>query len=519
MSGVALSDDDLVFAEEGIEPIEQEKANGKPWKVIITDDEEMIHQVTELALKGFSFEDKGLKFLHAYSGAEAMDLVRDNPDTALMLLDVVMESDDAGLKVAKAIREELENHNIRIVLRTGQPGQAPEHKVIAEYDINDYKEKTEITSQKLDTMMYSALRSYRDILSLEESRKGLAMVIESTATISEPQSLEKFTKGVLKQLTALLNLEEGAVYSHRGGLAASLENNVLSIIAGTGEYENLAGADAREVLENELLESVETALSEKHNLQNKNDFIAYFESKEGSENIACVRGGRPLRDLEKGLLEIFCRNVSIAFDNLYLRRDIESTQREIVYRLSEAVETRSKETGNHVKRVAEYSKLLALGLGMDEDEAELIHLGSPLHDVGKIGIPDAILNKPGKHTPEEWEIMKTHAMLGHDMLKGSNREILRAGARIARDHHEKWDGSGYPYGRKGQEIHIYGRIVALADVFDALGSDRCYKKAWEYGRIVDYLNEMKGTQFDPALVGIFLDHEDKFLNIRDFYQD
>jgi len=122
--------------------------------------------------------------------------------------------------------------------------------------------------------------------------------------------------------------------------------------------------------------------------------------------------------------------------------------------LGEAVETRSKETGNHVKRVAEISKLLALDYGLDSDEAEVIRLASPMHDVGKIGIPDAILNKPGRHTPEEFEIMKTHAMLGYDMLKSSKRRILKAGAVIARDHHEKWSGEGYPHGRSGEDIPL-----------------------------------------------------------------
>jgi len=224
-------------------------------------------------------------------------------------------------------------------------------------------------------------------------------------------------------------------------------------------------------------------------------------------------------ELDRSLMEVFAKNVGVAYENMELHQDLEETQREIVYMLGEAVETRSKETGNHVKRVAEISKLLALDYGLSMEEAELSRLASPMHDVGKIGIPDAILNKPGRHTAEEFEIMKTHASLGYDMLKGSKRRILQAGAMIARDHHEKWDGAGYPHGRSGEDIHLYGRIVAVADVFDALGSDRCYKQAWPMDKIIALFGEERGRQFEPRLVDGLMDNLDKVTAIRDVYAD
>jgi response regulator RpfG family c-di-GMP phosphodiesterase len=182
-------------------------------------------------------------------------------------------------------------------------------------------------------------------------------------------------------------------------------------------------------------------------------------------------------------------------------------------------ETRSKETGQHVRRVAEYSKYFALKLGLGEEEAEMLKLASPMHDVGKIGIPDSILNKPGKHTPEEFEIMKTHALLGYDMLKHSNKKILQTAAIVAKEHHEKYDGSGYPYGLKGEEIHIYGRITAVADVFDALGSDRVYKKAWEDKRIFELFKEQRGKHFDPKIIDIFFENLEDIFAIRNRYKD
>ena len=198
---------------------------------------------------------------------------------------------------------------------------------------------------------------------------------------------------------------------------------------------------------------------------------------------------------------------------------IEETQREVIYTMGEIGETRSKETGNHVKRVALYSKELALLYGLSEAEAEKIQVASPMHDIGKVGIPDAILNAPRKLTVEEFEVMKTHASLGYDMLKSSSKPILKAAAIVANEHHEKWDGSGYPNATAGENIHIYGRITAIADVFDALGSERVYKKAWKLEKILALFKEEQGKHFDPTLVTLFLDNLDTFLAIRDTFKD
>ncbi len=202
-----------------------------------------------------------------------------------------------------------------------------------------------------------------------------------------------------------------------------------------------------------------------------------------------------------------------------LNEEIINTQKEIIYTMGEIAETRSKETGFHVKRVAEYSKLLALKLGLPKEEAELLKQASPMHDIGKIAIADSILNKPEKLTFEEFEIMKTHAQLGFEMLKHSNKPILKAAAIVSLMHHEKWDGTGYPNALKEEDIHIYGRITAVADVFDALGSDRIYKKAWEDEKIFKLFKEEKGKHFDPKIIDCFFENLDEILKIRESLKD
>jgi putative two-component system response regulator len=213
-------------------------------------------------------------------------------------------------------------------------------------------------------------------------------------------------------------------------------------------------------------------------------------------------------ELQKRLLEVQA-----------LQEEIEDTQREVVFTMGAIGESRSKETGNHVKRVAEYSYLLARYYGMDEKEAEMLKQASPMHDIGKVAIPDAILNKPGRFTDDEFEIMKSHAQLSYDMLKHSQRPLLKMAATLAYEHHEKYNGKGYPRGIAGEDIHIYGRITALADVFDALGSDRCYKKAWEDEKIFTLFREERGQHFDPQLIDIFFEHLDEFLIVRERLKD
>jgi len=206
-------------------------------------------------------------------------------------------------------------------------------------------------------------------------------------------------------------------------------------------------------------------------------------------------------------------------DAAMLQEEIEATQREIIFTLAETGELRSKETGYHVKRVAEFCRLFATKYGLSEDETELLKLSSPMHDIGKIAIPDSILLKPGKLTADEWTIMQSHTTLGYEMLKHSERRLLEAAALIANEHHEKWNGKGYPNGTKKEDIHIFGRITAMSDVFDALANTRVYKPAWELDRIVELFREEKGQQFDPDLVKVFLDNIDEFVKIQETYRD
>jgi len=202
-----------------------------------------------------------------------------------------------------------------------------------------------------------------------------------------------------------------------------------------------------------------------------------------------------------------------------LYQDVNTTHKEILITIGSIAEKHSLETKNHVQRVAGYSEILGRYSGLNDTEIALLKDASTLHDLGKVAIPDTILKKPGPLTPEEFAIMQTHARHGYDMLRHSSRPLLKAAAIIAYEHHERYDGTGYPRGLSGDAIHLYGRIVALADVFDALSSDRIYKKRWSDEEIFDYISSEKGRHFDPKLVDIFFEHYDEFVWVRKQFYD
>ncbi|CAM3736293.1 MULTISPECIES: DUF3369 domain-containing protein [Pseudoalteromonas] len=504
----------FLFSDEVLESPTNKMAETY-WDILVVDDEEDIHQVTKLVLSGFKFENKALRFHHAYSAQEAKAILDTEQNISVGLIDVVMESNHAGLDLVRYIRDDLANFDIRLVLRTGQPGEAPEESVIRDYDINDYKNKTELTAVKLKTLLYSALRAHRDIQTIEKHKMGLERIIDASSNFLKCSNIQDFASTILSHVSAVMGLSDSEIYCAAAVNHQANEPTKFKLLAASG-----AGVEPSNVT---LPENVQNLFIETHNkkasLKTRNEYIGYFPSREGSETMIYVSKDSELHSMDFQLLEFFANNIALAYDNLKLRETVKDSQKELSYILGEAVEKRSKETGSHVKRVAHYSMLLAQLYGLSHYQAEIIKLASPLHDIGKISIPDQILNKPGKLTDEEWIIMQTHAQQGFEILKNSTNEILQCGALIAHQHHEKWDGSGYPRGLKGEQINIVGRITALADVFDALGSERCYKPAWPLDKVIDLLNTQSGKQFEPKLVDLFLKNLEQFIEIRDRYPD
>src|SRR2546427_2037349 len=231
-----MAEDDIVqlIEDPGRKPAEQ----GPRWKVAVIDDEPAVHDGTRFALSDYRLNGQGLEILSAYSAAEGRDLMRKHPDVAVVLLDVIMESDAAGLDLVQFIRNELKNETVRIILRTGQPGQAPERRVIVDYDINDYKAKTELTSDKLFTSLTAALRSYQQLQRMVETRRGLEIIIEAASTLFDFKSMQRLAEGVLTQIGSLLNVECAGILVLR---EAQNARETFSVLAGCGFYSRLIG--------------------------------------------------------------------------------------------------------------------------------------------------------------------------------------------------------------------------------------------------------------------------------------
>lgn len=484
-----------------------------PWKILVVDDESGVREITRMVLEDMQFDGRGVEIIDAASAQEARAILAHETGIALMIVDVVMESEHAGLALVRHVREELGNRLVRIILRTGNPGQAPEREVIRSYDINDYKEKTELTSNKLETTVYVALRGYRDITMIDAARRGLERVVEASAQIHSRRHSHEFASAVLSQLATLTGMQEGALYCSIPRANHADAGPVL-VTAATGAFESHVSETIERSLPEPMLDSFRAACADKAHVFRDDHYVLYFTDSRDSENLLIVAGAPQMTEMELHLVKVFCTNVGIAFENLHLHRDLLDAQLEMILLLAGAVESRSHETANHVKRVGMLAHMLATEIGLDAHTAEALKFAAPLHDVGKIAIPDHILNKPGKFTPEEMEIMHTHAEVGAQLLEQSHLPMIRLAAEIARTHHENWDGSGYPRGLKGEEIPLSGRITALADVFDALGSRRCYKDAWMPDRIVELLTEQRGVKFEPRLVDILLDRFDEAEAIR-----
>jgi response regulator RpfG family c-di-GMP phosphodiesterase len=501
-----MSDELFSFAEET-------KLDNDPWNILIVDDEPGVHEVTKLVLGNFRFEERPLKFFHAYSAQEARSILQNTEDLALVLLDVVMEHETAGLDLVRYIRVDLKNSFSRIVLRTGQPGQAPEQDVIANYDINDYKDKTELTAQKLYTTLFATLRAYRDVMIIEQQKRGLERVIQASAQIFSHQKSHEFASAVLNQLTNLLGMRKGALYCKVRDLGGT-EPEHFVVAAANGDYQRYVNHFADEDLPSHIAESLRTAYRERQNLFRRDHYVLFFTDSQKSESLLYVGENWQLTDLEYRLVELFCTNVSIAFENLHLNQELFDSQLEMVYMLAGAAETRSKETANHVRRVGVIAEMLGRTYGLTTNECAQLKFAAPLHDIGKIGIPDDILNKPGPHTSEETTVMRTHTQLGAHMLAGSRRPLMILASQIAAEHHENWDGSGYPRGLRGEAISIAGRITSLADVFDALGSQRCYKKPWAEEDIQSFIRSQSGLKFEPKLVELLIGNWEEAQRIR-----
>ncbi|RLV59757.1 DUF3369 domain-containing protein [Parashewanella curva] len=498
------------------EPAQQQDV----WHVLIVDDDKDVHASTKLIMSGFEFENKMVKFHCAYSGEQARVILEQGQQFSLILLDVVMESDSAGLELAKFIRKQMNNSYSRIILRTGQPGIAPEQSVIRDYDIDGYKAKTELRRSDLETTFFTSLRAYRDICLLQQHRKVLKQVIATITNVCEFSNLRIFAEAVLEQLKLVLNITNTKMYIDvEDSFGISKMDSHLKMFSGKASQVEVITRSNAEELNFKYKALFSKALTIKESFKEDNYYVYYHKSDNEHNTVFAFSASEEIDFQGIEMIDLYLKNVMLSYENLLLNNSLKEAQEMSISLMGGAMESRSKETGEHVIRVGLYAKTLAELSGQSKVFSETIRLAAQLHDVGKVGVPDSVLNKPGKLTAEEWQTMQQHAEKGWEILSGNHNSTFQMAANLARDHHERWDGTGYPNAKAGSDISIEGRITALADVFDALCSKRCYKPAWTVEDAKQEIINCRGTYFDPELVTVFEQHFDKFRWILEAHPD
>lgn len=328
-----MSNDDFIrFDDEGPGGAPEP---GVVWKVAVIDDDPAVHEGTRFALYDYNLNSQGIEILSAYSAEEGRELMRSTPDVAVILLDVVMETDDAGLEFVDYIRTQLKNETVRIILRTGQPGQAPERRVIVDYDINDYKAKTELTADKLFTSLTAALRSYQQLQRMVETRRGLEMIIEGASTLYDFKSMQLLAEGVLTQIGSLLNVDCGGILVLREGGAPSER---FSVLAGSGCYSHYSGTSGVTSLDPTLRDAIQSAFARRGHEFHPKLSVLYIRTASGREVVVAVETSRPLTDTDRALVEVFCSRLSVAFDNVILYEQLHEAN----VRLEERVRERTR---------------------------------------------------------------------------------------------------------------------------------------------------------------------------------
>jgi PAS domain S-box-containing protein/putative nucleotidyltransferase with HDIG domain len=470
-----------MFANKKEENTKVKKEQLEPWNILIVDDDESIHSITELVLGNFRFNNIPINFLNAYSAKEAKEILRANDNIALILLDVVMENDDAGLQLVKYVRNELQNKMVRIVLRTGQPGSAPEDEVITSYDINDYKDKTELTNTKLKSTVHNALKSFHDMKKLKDNNETLVkyknmfnsatdfiFVVDKRNNIIEANS--SFLKAIGKKHSDTIGKPIFDFFTKKSSdnLDSTLKENISRSMNGLNiNYTTEINFDM---------------------LGRRDVDVEFFPYYDQDNNLDAVVIN--FQDITETVAK---KQETDALKT----KQIENYEQTILT-LTDMIERRDSYTAGHTRRVSEYAVLIAKQMKLNELDIENLQKAAMLHDIGKIITPDSILLKPGKFNDVEYTLIKEHLSTGYEILK--NIDTYKDLAEIMVLHHERYDGLGYPNGLKGDEISTLGHIMIVSDAFDAMTTNRIYKRRKEIEEAFDEMIELKGKQFHPDIV-------------------
>lgn len=507
--------DDLTGGDDALRflPEHHPEADGNapaPWKVMIVDDEPGVHAATRLALRGISFRGRGLQFISAYSGKEALEKLRENDDTAMIFLDVVMETSGAGLVAARQIREEGFNL-VRIVLRTGHPGYAPEREVVVNYDIHDYKEKSSFDFSKLFSCLISALRAYDDLVAIEQHRRGLLSVLEAVSWF-DFRSLKRYLSRMLAELSTIANIEVDHLLLAAAGPAGPSDSaqEFTVLIDGLADPLNASERDF-----------IGASLAQRR-AQGGELGATFFVEAFGIDLALFTRDRQGLANADRVLLELFLNKVAQALDNHHTFAEVLGERDSLVRAFADPGQNWGGHDGRELESLQRLARETAARLQQrlafpgEIDDWFVFSIGTAggFHDLGMQTLPHQLFERAGPLSAEEHRSVEQHTRNGVELLRSKlgnmqGSRLFVMSESVILQHHERYDGSGYPAGLVGAEITLPARIIGVIDCFVAMTAARPYRAARSRQEALDHLRDGRGTLFDPAVVDAFLDVVDQ----------
>jgi len=485
-----------------------ESSQSKPkhdptWKILFVDGEPGAARAAKASLKNFRYLDRKLEFIEAETTAKAMENLGMHPDIAIAFIDAALENDSTGPKLIEHIRSDLGNTAVRIIVKTDRPNLAPERMMIDKYDISDYKYKSEMTPRRLYTTIRLSLKEYHNTLTLEANRNALRHILDVTPRIFDLKlmRLEEYFEWVLAQFISVCRFGHTGMISTIDGILATVESKDFKIQATVGDFQMNSFSSARRTEIYEACKKVTAENQRVHNLRAES-IVVPLKAAEQVLGFVYLECSQDLSKNDHELIQILANQCAAGLSNMKLHYDLIKSYDQSVDMLAAVSEFKDDTIGGHLHRIQELTRRLASALGLDEQEAESFAKASRLHDIGKVGIPDTVLSKPSRLSPEEFETITKHTTFGDKILEKAPR--LDLAKTVARSHHEKWNGTGYPEGLTGSDIPLAARIVTVVDVFDALASPRPYKGPWHMKDIMKELEAGSGEHFDPMIVSAFL---------------
>ncbi|WP_448204397.1 HD-GYP domain-containing protein [Azospirillum sp. sgz302134] len=488
-----------------------------PLFILVVDPDPTLSGLARSALDGFSLNGTPVEVLTAATADDARAALYAHPNTAVVLLEPVLGGEPAsGLALIETIRKEMGNSRVRIIVCTAHPDRVPEDEVVETHDVSDYRAKDSLTPRALRTAVIARLRAFIGLQAQAAGRKGLARMLVATTGLLEMRTPDVLFPNILPRVVGLLGIGQHALLCIQGDTLP--RDRKIRVRASTGRFAKWKDVDVAEIGEPRVAAALER-LSPSSETIVEPDFCALrLRAHGGIIGMIYVEGhNNDGTAREWQLLELFRNKCSIAFENALLFEELNTAQKATVLAMGSLAEYKDNAAAGHLQRVERLVGDIARELHaqghfrdeLDEELVEKVGLASLLHDVGMLSVSDETLGIPGELANNDKEMIHRHTTIGYRILSEASvplrgRSILSIAAEIARYHHERYDGSGYMEGLRGKAIPISARIMAVADVFDALITDRQYRSAWTLEQAIAWITERAGREFDPVVVEAFV---------------